>query len=111
RGLHRPEGRWSLLPWARPDTETQAVFLAEVLLNRYGIVGRELALLDELMPSWRVLYEVLSRLELAGKVRRGYFVEGMSGAQFALPEAARMLQELALPSTASAPVLLVHSLE
>ena len=91
--------------------ETQALFLAGVLLERYGIVSRELALLDALMPAWRVLYEVLSRLELAGKVRRGYFVEGMSGAQFALPEAARMLQELSLPSTASAPVLLVHSLD
>ena len=107
----RPEGRWSLLPWARPDMETQALFLAEVLLERYGIVSRELALLDELMPPWRILYEVLSQLELAGKVRRGYFVEGMSGAQFALPEAARQLQELSVPSTAVAPVLLVHSLD
>jgi ATP-dependent Lhr-like helicase len=107
----RPEGRWSLLPWARPDMETQALFLAGILLERYGIVGRELALLDELMPPWRVLYEVLSRLELAGKVRRGYFVEGMSGAQFALPEAARMLQELSLPSAAATPVILVHSMD
>jgi ATP-dependent Lhr-like helicase len=107
----RPEGRWSLLPWARPDMETQVVFLASVLLERYGIVGRELALLDEMMPPWRVLYEVLSRIEMSGKVRRGYFVEGMSGAQFALPEAAQMLQELSLPSTAAAPVVLVHSLD
>jgi ATP-dependent Lhr-like helicase len=109
--LRRPEGRWSLLPWARPDTETQALFLVGVLLERYGIVSRELALLDGLMPPWRILYEVLSRLELAGKVRRGYFVEGMSGAQFALPEAARMLQELSLPSTVSFPVVFVHSLD
>ena len=58
-----------------------------------------------------MLYEVLSRLELAGDVRRGYFVEGLSGAQFALPEAARQLQEMSLPSTAGAPVLLVHSLD
>jgi ATP-dependent Lhr-like helicase len=63
------------------------------------------------MPPWRVLYEVLSRMELAGEVRRGYFVEGLSGAQFALPEAARLLQELSLPATAAAPVLLVHSLD
>src|SRR5207248_8109204 len=52
-----------------------------------------------------------SRMELAGDVRRGYFVEGLSGAQFALPEAARQLQDLALPSTAAAPVLLLHSLD
>ena len=51
------------------------------------------------MPPWRVLYEVLSRMELTGAVRRGYFVEGLSGAQFALPEAVQLLQELTLPST------------
>jgi ATP-dependent Lhr-like helicase len=44
-------------------------------------------------------------------VRRGYFVEGLSGAQFAMPEAARMLQDVALPSTAAAPMVLVHSLD
>jgi ATP-dependent Lhr-like helicase len=109
RGLHRPEGRWALLPWERPDTETHAVFCATLLLQRYGIVARELALLDPWLPPWRVLYEVLSRLELAGEVRRGYFVEELSGAQFALPEAARLLADLALPSSAAAPVVLLHS--
>jgi ATP-dependent Lhr-like helicase len=63
------------------------------------------------MPPWRVLYEVLSRMELRGSVRRGYFVEGLSGAQFALPEAMTWLQDLHLPSTAAAPVLLLHSLD
>src|SRR5262249_49108959 len=63
------------------------------------------------MLPWRVLYEVLSRMEMAGDVRRGYFVEGLSGAQFALPEAAQMLQDGMLPSTAAAPVLLVHTLD
>jgi ATP-dependent Lhr-like helicase len=107
----RPEGRWSLISWGRPDAESQAVFLASILLQRYGVAARELALLDPGMLPWRVLYEVLSRMELAGEVRRGYFVEGLSGAQFALPEAAQQLQRLALPSTAAAPVLLVHSLD
>jgi ATP-dependent Lhr-like helicase len=50
-------------------------------------------------------------MELAGEVRRGYFVEGLSGAQFALPAAAQMLQDLHLPSTAAAPVVLLHSLD
>jgi ATP-dependent Lhr-like helicase len=50
-------------------------------------------------------------MEWAGEVRRGYFVEGLSGAQFALPEAAQMLQETAAPSGASAPVVLLHSLD
>jgi ATP-dependent Lhr-like helicase len=106
-----PEGRWSLLPWGLPETEARALFMARVLLGRYGIVARELALLDPWMMPWRILYEVLSRMELAGDVRRGYFAEGLSGAQFALPEAARMLQDVSLPSTASAPFVLVHSLD
>jgi ATP-dependent Lhr-like helicase len=107
----RPEGRWSLLPWGRPDPEAHAIFQASLLLQRYGVVARELALLDPWLLPWRVLYEVLSRMELAGEVRRGYFVEGLSGAQFALPEAARQLQDLGLPSTAAAPVVLLHSLD
>jgi ATP-dependent Lhr-like helicase len=111
RSALHPEGRWSLLPWGRPEPEAQAVAMALLLLNRYGIVARELTLLDPWMPPWRVLYEVLSRMELSGEVRRGYFVEGLSGAQFALPDAMTMLQELHLPSTAAAPVVLLHSLD
>jgi ATP-dependent Lhr-like helicase len=107
----RMEGRWSLLPWGRPEPEAHAVAQASLLLSRYGIVARELALLDPWLLPWRVLYEVLSRMELAGEVRRGYFVEGLSGAQFALPEAARQLQETHVPSTANAPAVLLHSLD
>lgn len=106
-----PEGRWSIIAYGQPDAERQAVFAATLLLRRYGIVARELAALDRRMPPWRVLYEVLSRMELAGQVRRGYFVEGLSGAQFAAPDAVRLLQDLHLPSTGGAPALLLHSLD
>ena len=99
------------MPWGRPEPEAHAVAQASLLLHRYGVVAREMALLDPWALPWRVLYEVLSRMELAGDVRRGYFVEGLSGAQFALPEAARQLQDLCLPSTAAAPVVLLHSLD
>ncbi len=109
RPPQRPEGRWSLVPWGSPDPEAHILARVGLLLERYGIVARELALLDPNMPPWRVLYEVLSRLELSGEVRRGYFVEGLSGAQFARPEAMRLLQDLHLPSTATAPVQLLHS--
>jgi ATP-dependent Lhr-like helicase len=114
RGMRRraaatPEGRWSALPWGRPEPEAVAVAQAWLLLNRYGVVARELALLDPTLAPWRILYEVLSRLELTGEVRRGYFAEGLSGAQFALPEAAQALQDVHLPSTAAAPVILLHS--
>jgi ATP-dependent Lhr-like helicase len=111
RFVSRPEGRWSLLRWGHPEPEPMAVFQASLLLNRYGIVARELALLDPWMTAWRILYEVLSSMELTGDVRRGYFVEGLSGAQFATPQAAEMLQQLHLPSTATAPVVLLHSMD
>jgi ATP-dependent Lhr-like helicase len=111
RAPQRPEGRWSVVPWGRPEPEALAVTQASLLLERYGIVARELALLDPWLLPWRVLYEVLSRMELAGQVRRGYFVEGLSGAQFALPEAAQQLQELHVPSTATAPAVLLHSMD
>jgi ATP-dependent Lhr-like helicase len=107
----RPEGRWSLIGWGHPDPEERAVFCAALLLHRYGVVARELALLDPWMLPWRSLYEVLTRMELSGEVRRGYFVEGLSGAQFALPEAAEMLQSLHRPSSSADPVLLLHSLD
>jgi ATP-dependent helicase Lhr and Lhr-like helicase len=107
----RPEGRWSLIPWGQPDPEAAAFFQARLLLERYGVVARELAILSGSSTPWRILYEIMSRLELAGEVRRGYFVEGLSGAQFALPEAARKLNEIAAPSNASAPALLLHSLD
>jgi ATP-dependent Lhr-like helicase len=106
-----PEGRWSLVGWGCPDPEQAAFFQARLLLERYGIVSRELALLSGTPTPWRVLYEIMSRMELAGEVRRGYFVEGLSGAQFALPEASRQLQAIGLPSSAGAPVLLLHSLD
>jgi ATP-dependent Lhr-like helicase len=105
----RPEGRWALLRWGRPTPEEQALAQCSILLERFGVAARELALLDPWMLPWRILYEVLTRLEMAGDVRRGYFVEGLSGAQFALPEAMTQLQDLNAPSTAAAEVALVHS--
>src|SRR5262249_9832160 len=104
-------GRWALIRWGHPEVESHAVFLASLLLQRYGIVARELALLDSSMLPWRVLYEGLRRVGDAGEGRRGYFVEGLSGAQFALPEVIPMLQNCAMPSTAAAPLVLLHTLD
>jgi ATP-dependent Lhr-like helicase len=107
----RPEGRWSLVRWGKPGVEELALAHCTLLLQRYGVVARELAVMDPWLLPWRVLYEVLSRLEMAGEVRRGYFVEGLSGAQFALPEAAALLQDRHAPSTASEPVVLLHTMD
>ena len=81
-----------------------------MLLQRYGVVARELALLDPGMPPWRVLYEVLSRLELAGEVRRGYFVEGLSGRSSPCPRRPSCCRT-GPALDAPAPVVLLHSLD
>ena len=107
-----PRGAGRCLPWGQPDPEAHAVLQARLLLQRYGVVARELALLDPWLLPWRILYEVLSRMELAGDVRRGYFVEGLSGAQFALPEAARAAAgDGTCPRRRPPQLLLLHSLD
>ena len=75
-------GRWSALPPAEPDSTIRAHFQAELLLNRYGVLTKGAA---EGMPGgFAMLYKVLSALEDAGRCQRGYFVESLGGAQFAI---------------------------
>mgnify|MGYP000933128104 CR=1 FL=1 len=98
----RPEGRWSLVPRRDRDAESSCLAWAEVLLGRYGVLCRETAALDPWAPSWRDLLPWLDRAELRGELRRGYFVEGLSGTQYATPEAA---DELARHSGARSAVV------
>jgi ATP-dependent Lhr-like helicase len=88
-------GRWSLAGRAPADV----AWWAERLLDRYGIVGHEHVDAERPPVGWRDLYAVWSELELRGRVRRGYFVDGLSGAQFARPEAVEALRASAAPST------------
>jgi ATP-dependent Lhr-like helicase len=84
------EGRWSMRSarWGEPpsDTERRAA-LARSLLERYGIVTREVAHAESLEGGFSSVYEVLKAMESAGRIRRGYFVAGHGGVQFALPGA------------------------
>ena len=57
------------------------------MLERYGIVARELLELESVPLPWGALYDALNVMELTGEIKRGYFVEGCSGAQFGLPRA------------------------
>ena len=68
--------------------------LAEVLLERYGIVTRETVLAEGIPGGFAGLYGELANLETLGTARRGYFVEGLGGAQFALPAAIERLRSL-----------------
>jgi len=70
-----------------------------LLLQRYGVVARELAVQEGWMLPCACLYEVLSRLELTGEVASRLPRRGAVGAQFALPEAVTQLQQTHAPST------------
>ena len=74
-----------------PDTE-RALAQAHMLLERYGVVARECAQAESLPGGYGTLYRVLRGMEEAGRVRRGHFVEGLTGAQFALPGAVERLR-------------------
>ncbi|MGZ6672539.1 MAG: Lhr family helicase, partial [Solirubrobacteraceae bacterium] len=89
------QGRWSLTtPLFRAQVEPGARrrTLAELLLERYGIVTREQVLAEGIPGGFSILYDALGQLETLGVCRRGYFVEGLGGAQFALPGAVERLR-------------------
>jgi ATP-dependent Lhr-like helicase len=90
------QGRWSLtaalFPEADPSARRRA--LAELLLERYGVLTREQALAEGVPGGFSAIYPELSQLETLGIARRGYFVEGLGGAQFALPGAVERLRSV-----------------
>ena len=71
--------------------------LAELLLERYGIVTREQVLAEGIKGGFAMLYDTFCNLETLGVCRRGYFIEGMGGAQFALPGAVERLRSAQRP--------------
>jgi ATP-dependent Lhr-like helicase len=103
------QGRWSLtaplFAGAPADPSARRRALAELLLERYGIVTRELVLAEGVPGGFSALYPELSQLETLGVARRGYFVEGLGGAQFALPGAVERLRAQRAPEEAPPLVL------
>jgi ATP-dependent helicase Lhr and Lhr-like helicase len=102
RSATAASGRWSLVSDARPDLDRDelAEAVAELLLRRWGVLFRDLAVHDSLRFPWRELQWALRRLEDRGLVRGGRFVTGFTGEQYALPEAAEQLLHVAkLPRT------------
>jgi ATP-dependent helicase Lhr and Lhr-like helicase len=89
RGGGSSPGRWSVVPATGDDVDRDelAEAVAEQLLNRWGVVFRDLAAQDSLRMPWRDLQWALRRLEDRGLVRGGRFVSGFSGEQYALPHA------------------------
>jgi len=88
-------GRWSVLPPAEPDQTRRRHALALSLLERHGILIRGAAGAERVAGGFGALYPVLRALEDAGQCRRGYFVEGLGAAQFALPGAVDRMRAMA----------------
>ena len=107
-------GRWSLVRKIGvlgriPSEEEHAEVVARAWLDRYGVVSRDWWRRERPPVSWRAIYNELKRLEFRGEVRRGYFVRGLGGAQFALPDAVERLREVASSSEAEAPFTVIAS--
>lgn len=100
-------GRWSALAPSGQSSTVQAVALVESLLDRYGVVTRDIALAAGVPGGLSMLYPVLRAMEEAGDLARGMFVEGMGPAQFAQRETVEALRAFARPADASAPASLV----
>lgn len=101
-------GRWSLtspLFASAPPHGERARALAELMLERYGVVTRETVRAEGIAGGFAALYAELSKLETLGTARRGYFVEGLGGAQFALSAAVERLRALRTDETHSTLVI------
>ncbi len=77
-------GRWSALPAAEPESTVRAHHQAELLLNRHGVLTRGAVAAEDVPGGFAMLYKVLTAFEDAGRCQRGYFVESLGGAQFAV---------------------------
>ncbi len=88
-------GRWSAIPAGSTMPREAAVeMFAWALLRRYGVIFRRLLAREAAGVTWRELARIYRRLEARGEIRGGRFVSGMSGEQFALPDAVDRLREV-----------------
>lgn len=85
-------GRWSLLPPLEPDPTVRAHALARTLLDRHGVVTRGAVAAEGVEGGFSAVYRVLSAFEDSGQARRGYVVEGLGAAQFAMDGAVDRLR-------------------
>ncbi|HVM35725.1 MAG TPA: DEAD/DEAH box helicase [Actinomycetota bacterium] len=98
-------GRWSLAVAPAGDPTRRSHAIATSLLRRHGIVTRGAVAAERLPGGFARVYPVLKAMEESGRCRRGYFVEGLGGAQFAVPGAVDRLRSLTDPGGEEALVL------
>ncbi len=100
------EGRWSLVPAPAGATTPWVASVTEQLLSRYGVLTRNHAAAESIPGGFAAIYPVLRALEDAGRVRRGYFVEGVAASQFARPAAVDLLRAARHPAADAAAAVL-----
>ena len=99
-------GRWSLLPAPGGDPTMRAHALATTLLDRYGVLTRGAVAAERIPGGFSAVYPVLRAMEESGQCRRGYFVEGLGAAQFALPGAVDRMRAVAKDMSSEQTVVL-----
>jgi ATP-dependent Lhr-like helicase len=92
-------GRWSLLPatGAGPTATERLKSIAEQLVRRHGVLTRDAVAFEAVPGGFAGVYPVLRALDEAGRIRRGYFVAGLGGLQFASPSALDRMRGLRDP--------------
>ncbi|MCW2498163.1 ATP-dependent helicase [Jatrophihabitans sp.] len=90
-------GRWSAMPARDSDPTRRALAAADLLLDRHGILTRGAVGAERISGGFAGIYPVLKAAEESGRARRGYFVEGLGAAQFAIPGAVDRLRSHARP--------------
>ncbi|MFJ6426445.1 Lhr family ATP-dependent helicase [Streptomyces hydrogenans] len=88
-------GRWALLPPTEPEPTHRAHALARTLLDRHGVVTRGAVAAEGVEGGFSAVYRILSAFEDSGQARRGYVVEGLGAAQFAMDGAVDRLRAAA----------------
>jgi len=100
-------GRWSLLPIAEQNATIRGKAIAELLLERHGVVTRGSVVSEGVRGGFALAYKVLSGFEETGRARRGYFVEGLGGAQFATPATVDRLRSFSRERDDNAPAVAI----
>ncbi|MBN1558795.1 hypothetical protein JW998_00995, partial [candidate division KSB1 bacterium] len=96
--LRARQGRWFLtssyaVMGRALQPEKRAETHARLLLQRYGIVVKEFYRHEQGLAPWYAIFQALKRMEWSGEIRRGYFITGFSGVQFASHEALQVLEQ------------------
>jgi ATP-dependent Lhr-like helicase len=105
----RFQGRWSRLPVDRAHEDERIAAISEALLDTFGVVTRHSVQARPVAGGFAAVYRALAVQEEIGAVRRGWFVEGLGGAQFALPEAVDRLRAVREPTGGTPPVVVLRA--